>query len=168
MHCLSWRGLDRGSVTTVHTATTETFRRLTSITRRCPSSCVKRGAGVALSPTVSLAGLSIWFMTGWWITLVCGLVAMVLATLNVTLHWSSDSGAAALTGGSGVLLAFVVLGTLIEDFMRNAAWVREDLGQLWFGVFTAFVCFTLGVLKAAPWVVSGVLAERHRADKWRP
>lgn len=111
-------------------------------------------------PTVSLAGLSIWFMTGWWITLVFGLVAMVLATLNVTRHWSSDSGAAALAGGSGVLLAFVVFGTLIEDIARNAEWVRDDPGQLWFGVFTAFVCFTLGVLKAAPWVISGVVTER--------
>lgn len=121
--------------------------------RRCT------GSG-AMLPTMSLAGLSIWFMTGWWITLAFGLVALVLAALNVTLHWSSDSGAAALTGGSGVLLAFVVLGTLIENIVRNAAWVREDPGQLWLGIFTAFVCFTLGVLKAAPWVILGVLAER--------
>lgn len=61
-----------------------------------------------------------------------------------------------------MLLAFVVLGTLIEDITRNAAWVCEDPGQLWLGVFTVFVCFTLGVLKAAPWVISGVLAERGR------
>lgn len=32
----------------------------------------QRGPSVVLSPTVSLAGLNIWFMTGWWITLVLG------------------------------------------------------------------------------------------------
>ncbi|MFP1155375.1 hypothetical protein ACK280_25360 [Mycobacterium sherrisii] len=44
-------------------------------------------------------------MTGWWMILVFGSVTLVLVTPNFTLHWSSNSGPAALTGMSSVLLA---------------------------------------------------------------
>lgn len=111
---------------------------------------------------VSLDALSIRLMTGWWIILVFGSVALVLVTLNFTLRWSSNSGPAALTGMSGVLLAFVVVGTLVEATARKAAWVRDDPDQLWLGIITAFICFTLGALKAAPWVVTRAVAERDQ------
>lgn len=95
-------------------------------------------------------------------TLVFGSVALVLVALNFTWRWSSTSGPAALTGMSGVSLAFVVIGTLIEGALRNAAWLRDDPGALWLGIITAFSCFVLGALKAAPWLIACAVAEPDR------
>jgi hypothetical protein len=97
-------------------------------------------------------------MVGFWMSLAAVSLTVVLAALHVKQRWASTSGAAALTGMSAVLVAFVVIGTLIEGGMHNAAWLMDDPGALWFGIFTAFGCFVLGALRAAPWLIAQIHA----------
>ena len=103
-------------------------------------------------------------MVGFWMTLVAVSLMVVLVALHVKQRWASTSGAAALTGMSAVLVAFVVIGTLIEGGVHNAAWLRDDPGALWFGIFTAFGCFVLGAATATPWLI----AQAHAAESDGP
>jgi hypothetical protein len=81
--------------------------------------------------------------------------------LHVKRGWAPTSGAAALTGGTGVLIAFVVIGTLVEGAVHDAAWLRDDPYALWFLIFTAFGCFVVGAAKAAPWFIAQAAAESN-------
>lgn len=102
-------------------------------------------------------------------TLATVSLALVLMALHVKRGWASTSGAAALTGMTGVLVAFVVIGTLVEGAVHNAAWLRDDPYALWFLIFIAFGCFVVSAAKAAPWLIAQAVAEsnghRETADR---
>ena len=53
----------------------------------------------------------------------------------------------------------VVIGTLLEGALHNAAWLRDDPFAVWFGIFAAFVAFMLGALGVAPWLIVQALGE---------
>ena len=98
-------------------------------------------------------------MAGFWITLITGVTVAVLVALNVKCRWAPTSGPRAVTGMTGVLASFVVIGTLLEGALRNAAWLRDDPFAVWFGIFAAFVAFMLGALGVAPWLIAQALGE---------
>ncbi len=89
--------------------------------------------------------------------LITGVIAAVLLVLNVKYRWSPTSGARALTGMAGVLASFVVIGTLLEGAVHNAAWLRDDPVALWFGIYAAFGAFVFGALGAIPWLIAQAL-----------
>ena len=98
-------------------------------------------------------------MAGFWITLITGVTVAVLVALNVKCGWAPTSGPRAVSGMTGVLASFVVIGTLLEGALHNAAWLRDDPFAVWFGIFAAFVAFLLGALGVAPWLIAQALDE---------
>ena len=58
----------------------------------------------------------------------------MLVALNVKCGWAPTSGPRAVTGMTGVLASFVVIGTLLEGALHNAAWLRDDPFAVWFGI----------------------------------